>query len=683
MTTPAHPAISASSLPATSAPAFPVPLIGGEIHYGRVQQRYWPQILESARTLGAEVIGAYVMWDFHEIGEGRYDFALLHEFLAEVDRRGFRVLARPGPYFYAEWRNLGIPDHAVPFGKAHPTFRAKAAAWIAAVMHELRPYLGRLIIAVQADNEIDPMPHFYGEDQGFADWLRRRYADVSRLNAAWNTSYESFAEPVPWLAAQLATAGGRGDARVDDSCQYRYDLATDYARWVIAQYRAAGCDVPILLNTWPGVDAQHWRDLAELADFYGIDPYPTNECATDFRYFRERLRLLRSVTSYPYIAEFGAGVWHGMPNRGYSPEHYRLAALAALASGVRGWNWYMLVNRDNWQGSPINERGVIRPELGPAFVEAVRDFHTLRDAPRPEVSFGVAWSWRYHQLAQIAKRDVDDPLPAVLHDVGVEYDWIDVDRDFRAILPPAEYAASAGPAGDIWPDLLLYCGDSARGGPLSAGGPVDRSSTAASLPARLLRYVESGGRLILFQRLIAGCATPDGTSHAGAENLEISLPLLPGLASTASPGGGPITFVTHNPIFAYRRIPVPPVERSPAAARTPIFARQLPWRVDDDQRRLMELAVGRAYMCGYHERCGAGSITVLGCAPSRDALLALHAWLGRDIPALPLTAGVHATKRGDRLIVLNRESAKTARIRLEGREISVDLSRCGGAIVNI
>ncbi len=41
--------------------------------------------------------------------------------------------------------------------------------WIAAMLAELRPYFGRLIIAVQADNEIYPMPHFYGEDQGFAE----------------------------------------------------------------------------------------------------------------------------------------------------------------------------------------------------------------------------------------------------------------------------------------------------------------------------------------------------------------------------------------------------------------------------------------------------------------------------------------------------------------------------------
>lgn len=616
------------------APQFPVPLIGGEIHYGRVQQRYWPAILDAARSLGIEVVGTYVMWDLHETAEGEYDFTQLHAFLREVKSRNLRVLARPGPFFYAEWRNLGVPDHAVPHGKMTAEFRRKAAVWIAAAMRELRPYLGDLIIAMQADNEIDPMPHFYGEDQGFGPWLEARYGSIAALNEAWRTSYASFNQAIPWLAAQLCPADTRnaiGEAqqrRIDDSCQYRYDLATDYARWVIDEYRKCGCNVPILLNTWPGVDAQHWHDLAKLADFYGIDPYPTNECRADYRYFRERLRLLRAVSPLPYLAEFGSGIWHGMPATDYTPEHYRLTALTALAAGVRGWNWYMLVNRDNWSGAPINERGVIRPELGSAFTEAIHDFRSLSDAPPPLTTLAVAWSWRYHQLAQIATRDADDPLLAVLHEMGVEYDFVDVDCDFD---PPA---------------MLLVCG-------------------AIAQPERLWKYVEEGGALVVFQRLIPGCALPDGTSHPKAEKLEIVLP-------SRGEGATGETFRSNGAVFSYRQAPA-----------APIVATQCPWQVDEDQRRLMELAVGRTYTCGYFEQRGKGSLTVLGCPPSREAILALQRWFTTEIPALPLTPGVHASRRGDHLIVINPGEAKAAQVRTADGIVTVDLPRCGGRIVRL
>ena len=586
-------------------------MIGGEVHYGRVQPRYWGAILDSVKALGARVLACYVMWDYHEVREGQYDFSQLHAFLKEVEVRGLKVLARPGPFYYAEWRNLGIPDHAVPYHKHHPEFRRKAAQWLAAVLAELRPYFGRLIIAVQADNEIDPMPHFYGEDQGFAEWLQQRYGSIARVNAAWGTDYADFSEPMPTLTPFVE------DQRLRDGCQYRYDLATSYARWVIAEFRGHGCELPILINTWPGVDAQHWHDLADLADFYGIDPYPTNECRTDFRYFRERLRLLRAVTPHPYLAEFGSGIWQGMPDREYTPEHYRLTALTALASGVQGWSWYMLADRDNWHGAPINERGVLRLELADAFRDAVRWFEQLRHAPPPEASCAVTWSWHYHQVAQIRKRDADDSLFAVLHEMGLEYDFVDVDRDF----PP--------------PPLLFVAG-------------------RIEQPERLWRYVEAGGNLVCFQRLIEGCARPDGTSHPGATHVESSL-----------------GFVSHAPVFSYRRVP-----------GTPITARQLPVPADDDQRRLWDVATGRTYTTGYSERRGAGTLLVLGCAPSAAAVLATHRFFGVTIPVLPCSPGVHANRRVNKIVVLNPGAAQTARLEIAGGSRTVDLPRCGGAIID-
>lgn len=601
----------------------PVPMIGGEVHHCRVQPRDWPAILDAMQSVGVRVVGVYAHWQLHELAEGVYDFEALHAFLAEVERRGLKVLFRPGPFYYAEWRNLGVPDHAAPFHKQHPEFRRKAARWIHAVVGATLRYMDRgLIVAVQADNEIDPMPHFYGEDLGFADWLRTRYGTVERLNEAWGSEYADFGDAFPTLTPFVE------DQRLRDGCRYRYDLATDYARWVIAEFRAAGCRAPILLNTWPGVDAQHWHDLADLADVYGIDPYPTNECRDDYRDFRERLRLLRAVTDFPYLPEFGCGIWHGMPNREYSPDHYRLVALTALASGVRGWNWFMLVGRDNWYHSPINERGVARPELAAAIRDTTAWFHELDGAPPPEASCAVAWSWHYHQVAQIRKRDVDDPVFAALHETGIEYDFVDVDRELDRRAAPR---------------LLL------------AGGGIAQ-------PERLWRYVEAGGNLVLFQRLLPGSARPDGTSHPGASNLRVALP--------PRAGAEPVTFITHAPVFHYRRAP-----------GDPIVATQLAMPTDEDQRRLWELATGRTYRTGYVERRGRGTLMVVGCAPSRDAVLAVHAWFGVPVPVLPLTPGVHASRRGSCVVVINHGEARTARVQIAGRERVVDLPRCSGTIL--
>ncbi len=597
-------------------------MIAGEIHYGRVQPRYWPAILDAAREIGVDTIACYVMWDYHEQGEGRYDFSALHEFLRLVEQRGFKVFARPGPFFYAEWHNLGIPDHAVPYHKLHPEFQRRAAAWIAAAMNELRPYLHRLVTHIQADNEIDPMPHFWGEDQGFAAWLAGRYGTVDRLNAAWHSAYASFDEPLPWLAANIATDRWHphDEAKLRDGCQYRYDLATKYARWVVGEYRRNGCDVPIVLNTWPGVDAQHWRDLAELADIYGIDPYPSNECHKDFRYFRERLRLLRAVTPGPFLAEFAGGIWNDMPDREYSPDHYRLTALTALASGITGWNWYMLCDRDNWHGAPINERGVLRPATAAAFQQAVGWARQLAGEPPPLASCAVTWSWRYHQYAQICKRDPAEPLLIALHEMGIEYDFVDVDREFAP------------------PRVLLLAGE-------------------IEDPQHVWRYVEQGGTLVCFQRLPAECPRPDGTSHPGLVQAQVRI-------------GDRVTFITDGPLFNYRRV-----------EGMPITASQLPWPVDRDQQNLMQLAVGRLYTTGFVTPVGRGRLIVLGCPPSPAAVLALHEFLGIPIPARPLTPGVHATIRGGYLIVVNPGPARTAVVETAAGRRHVDLPRCSGVVL--
>ncbi len=621
-------------------------MIGGEIHYFRLDPRYWEAVLDAARKLGVDVIGTYVVWDFHERGEGLYDFALLHDFLDLTARKGFKVLARPGPFVYSEWRNLGVPDHAAPYHKQHPLFRKKAARWIKAVMKELAPRLDDPVIALQADNEIDPMLHFYGEDIGFAHWLAGCYGSVEKLNAAWGSSLHSFEEALPTLAPF------RESPRFRDGCRYRYDLANDYARWVVKEYRNRGCTVPILLNTWPGVDAQNWADFCAIGDLFGIDLYPADLGSTgragsettatpgdspasgEFAFLRERLRLLRAVTDFPYISEFGSGHWRekGGTLKTYSPDHYRLTAWTALAAGVRGWNWYMLADRDNWTGAPINERGVLDPLLGNIFREAAEAFRSFEDAPPPEASCAVTWSWADRQAAETVRLSAGDaffdtvhgmgggkdPLLHALAQTGIEYDFFDTCRQEGR----QEERSGTPTARRETPPILFFSGGS--------DASTDRD--------RLRAYVERGGNLVFFQRLCEGIKPPDGTSHPFARNLEISL-----------------GFEAQGPVFAYREVP-----------GRPITATQRIVDTDEDTRILAEAAGGRTYITGYHENRGKGTITLLGCAPSREAILAVHRFLGVPISVLPITPGVHAVRRGDRIIVLNPGQAKIARLETGG-----------------
>ena len=63
--------------------------------------------------MGLNAISVYVMWNYHEISPGVFDFETgdrnLSHFLALSNKLGLRVLLRPGPYICAEWDFGGLP----------------------------------------------------------------------------------------------------------------------------------------------------------------------------------------------------------------------------------------------------------------------------------------------------------------------------------------------------------------------------------------------------------------------------------------------------------------------------------------------------------------------------------------------------------------------------------------------
>ena len=150
--------------------------LSGEVHYWRLDPANWKPILQRVREMGLDTVATYVCWDFHEIEPGRYDFRgqsdprrNLIGFLELLSNEKFWIILRPGPYIYSEWKNNGVPDDAAHHHRLDPEFQALAFPYMQAVVDEVRPYLashGGRIIAWQADNEIDPWPHWYTENLG-------------------------------------------------------------------------------------------------------------------------------------------------------------------------------------------------------------------------------------------------------------------------------------------------------------------------------------------------------------------------------------------------------------------------------------------------------------------------------------------------------------------------------------
>lgn len=224
----ASPAAAAEQLPGFTssaiverdgAPVFTVDgkpffVYGAAFFYERLPRSQWSASMRELRTLGINTLDLYVMWNWHELSDGDFDFTGrtsprrdLREVLRLARAYGFKLIVRPGPVIRNEWRNggypawllerpeYGMPLHDLLEGRYPPTATlqnahsdAAAAQWMANATHvrstrrwleralaEFAPVADR-VIAVQLDddqaayidNDTWPAPHL----REYLEWLR-------------------------------------------------------------------------------------------------------------------------------------------------------------------------------------------------------------------------------------------------------------------------------------------------------------------------------------------------------------------------------------------------------------------------------------------------------------------------------------------------------------------------------
>jgi hypothetical protein len=587
-----------------------IPLLSGEVHYWRLDPSNWRPVLRRVREMGLHVVATYVCWDFHEIEPGRYDFRGETEprrnligFLDLLTAEGFWIILRPGPYIYSEWRNNGVPDDAARMHRLDPGFQERAYPYMQAVVDATCRYLatqGGRIILWQAENEIDPWASWYTEQLGlgqkvgpFHDFLRERYGNVDTLNAAWGTTYSSM--EAARAVSEMFPAQQDLMRRYLDFVRFQHWYVTQVADWSVKAYRHYGVDVPIYLNAYSGVAIQPWADLESLADLAGPDIYPSRELALrveEHRKFMEAVRYTRTYSSLPYIPEFESGIWHDwLGDVGIlPPNHYRMICLSALLAGAAGWNWYMLVNRDNWYQCPINEWGRTRPDLFEVFQQITALFHEIEPASLVKLTQTAV---TFNTLQRGTERPGQDLLQA-LYQVDIDYEFYDVDRD------------------TCEQPLLLY-----------AGGTWLSESAQEHLSA----YIEAGGHLIC----VGTYPQLDDNLHP-LNLLDIKDP--PGIIS-GSPGGLWLDVLGSKVksawAFNYAETPGTPI---PATRLAP------GGQTMEELSLQMGLQSGRQYTIGYTEERGRGYLTIIGLSPSPELLLALYEHLHVRPPNRSLTSQV-------------------------------------------
>ncbi len=305
-------------------------LLGGEFQYFRIRRDLWEQGLIALKEAGINAVSTYIPWVWHEIAEGEVDFD--GRTAPERDLRGFLYLcrrlempliAKPGPYIYAEYQGFGIPfwlrthypDTKMVLPQTpgyqeialnHPKFLELVGRWFKAVASTLKPLVASgEVVAIQLDNETG-MPQF-GAGPHLSDhnphtvqqlraWLEERYQEIAPLNAAWKADFPTFDAIFP--PARPATRKAVGDLAA-----FVEDYIVDYLGTLKAMWRELGVDTHFYCNdVWMAAWPNHWAKKNQVAPL-GFDMYP-------------KFMRVPTVLDQPFTLTFVPKVFDAMRRKG-------------------------------------------------------------------------------------------------------------------------------------------------------------------------------------------------------------------------------------------------------------------------------------------------------------------------------------------------------------------------------
>jgi beta-galactosidase len=526
-----------------------VPVYSGSVHYWRLERERWPLILDQVAALGFGMVETYIPWSIHETSPGVYDWGQVDSrkdfeaFMRLCEERGLWLLVRPGPLINAELTDFGFPEWVLldervqartALGSLHldaawglhpprpfpvPSYASEAfygyvAGWLDIVCPLLARHLAPrgCVVAVQSDNETCYMFHDQPYATDYSDdslalyrrFLAERYSDIAALNTAYSSCYDKFSAIEPPRDCEVVT---RADLpwHLDWVAYKEYQITWSVAR-IARMLRERGlADVPIFHD----VAFQYYTplDIAALeaepdVDWVGMNLYANKE---DYHGASARMRYLAGATKLPFVPEFGCGLW-SHHQRTFMPDEHEFITLSALMHGLKAINFYMLVERERWQGSPITRHGTLRPDYAP-FYARLSDF--LRRYP--------LWSFereraallllnydlgRYVALASTLNYAHTDlyGLPAALFEVDLDLGLCRDPRVEASLVTPESWLATLG-RGLAARGLDYDLADTHAGAERLARYPLLALQSVDFLDQRdqyrLLDYVKLGGHLLL------------------------------------------------------------------------------------------------------------------------------------------------------------------------------------------
>lgn len=377
-----------------------------ELHYFRIEKRYWSICFERIKKAGFRIITTAVPWNLHQDNQKHFDFAGFDDprkdlivFLELAREFGFKVILRPGPLVFGQVDNAGLPDYLFNDIKVfarnaqgqeqllpedygvkrgylpsylHSNFQYHLKSYFKAFIETTKNYIHPRgpIFMVELDYEtsfgrlLEPDSGDYNQDvlmMYYPEFLELEYDDIKKLNTLYKEKNDKFEDVQP--PRNFKDLDLKEYPKVFDWFKFREYMLNTYLEQLEDIFKAYTVE-PLIFRSlyFEKGDLLPAFNLVpeDMAPFLGSNVFPEGN------YFdlSVKAKFLKAEYGFAYASSFTSGAAAIDPEREneiapIKNNSRRFYLAAGLASGFKGMNHYMFVDRDNWYGAPLQNDGTI------------------------------------------------------------------------------------------------------------------------------------------------------------------------------------------------------------------------------------------------------------------------------------------------------------------------------------
>ena len=375
-----------------------------EMHYFRVNKRYWSFCFERIRKAGFRIVSTAIPWNLHESPPGTFDFSGhsdprkdLLVFLELAREFGLKVIIRPGPYVDSQWPNGGYPDylfesadilardsqgglvplperltgsHAKQPSLGHPRFKNQIKKYINNLSEVLKNYVFPKgpIFAIQLDHQTNSSCSPFGSDYNpesvrvlYSQFLQKKYAEIKTVKSLYREKWKSFEEATP--PQQLLLKKPTDLIKYFDWISFKEEQTARHLQGLKECFQENEISI-LFFGNFP-VHPEVLPNLSQ-SQLSADQFYRSGEALwKDDFYSLERQLKYWGNSNFPWLSGFYCGNSSSNPSehRKYfpvTPVATKFMFDLALACGIKAFNFSMFVERDHWYDSPLGTDGGIQ-----------------------------------------------------------------------------------------------------------------------------------------------------------------------------------------------------------------------------------------------------------------------------------------------------------------------------------